>query len=211
MVVLQCTRPPWLCLTLPMMLSSEQRAAAIALAQLGWQTFVGAQRMTLEQRALGSAYRVDEPEHNRKALDERALAWLGQAQEALGRGAERTEEDTWLYEGLLRYRLATSLESPFRSLLQACLGAGLTMRRVAAYQDTYLPELARRSELPGPRLGLAEQPEHGFALLFQRYRLEALIEMLLPIGRGRAADELRIGVWQAQFSSSPVRYERSLY
>lgn len=195
---------------MPIMLPPDELSAADALVQLGTTNPFQSERAELERRALGQAYRAGDAEHNQLQLTERGRQLVESAQRALVAEGASSPADLERYDGLVQYRLRSVMEGPLRSLAQACLGAGLMMRRVTSYQ-MYREEAERLLAIPGEPRPLKGQLAHHFSLLFQQFRVQALSEALLPLGGSRAAEELRAGLWQAVFTRCGRRYERALY
>jgi len=198
--------------------SDVDRVAAVAIGDLCYANPFLPSRLEAERRALGDAHRsapdqwgrgsaADNP--NIDALGQRARELVTHAARKLRDGHTRSDEDTQLYQGLIRYHLYHRLEDLLLKLAQAHAQGDLDRRRVSSYK-LFHDELEKLCDVPGQPLPLGQDTGHLFAMLFQVRRAFDLIRDHI-LGTSASAGALRGSVWQSIFTHDMRRYERSLY
>lgn len=198
--------------------SDADRLAAKAIGDLCYANPFLPARLDAEKRALGDAH-VSAPDQwgrgsaadnpNIDALGQRAEQLATQAWDRLRDGHTRNDDDTRVYQDLIRYHLYHRLEDLLLKLAQSHAQGDLDRRRVSSYR-LFCDEMGKLCDVPGQPLPMAAGTEHLFAILFQVRRAFDLIRDHI-LGTSASAGALRGSVWQSIFTHDMRRYERSLY
>lgn len=201
-------------------LSSRDRGATLAAANLAFCNPFLPERIELEQKLLGKHFIQTGPVWSLQADQEMGspnLARIGERVEKLAarlrdrleEGAAASREELLLYEDLALYLLYHKYREKFHNALLKRHQEGRSKGKID-FWEAFLRDARYFLNIPGLQLPHEHRPEHFFACCFQVRRAFHHIYRYI-VGGSMPAARLRATVWQSIFSHDMRRFYRGLY
>jgi DNA-binding NtrC family response regulator len=205
------------------LLSSEDWDAAKAIAGFFHVNPFVPERVELERKALGSAYKKEEGPvirlqagegreellGNVPALNKRAERFLSEMRGQIEEGQTPTRDELLVYEDLVLFCLYNKHMENLEGLRTRSLQGSGWDGRVDFWRD-FQNDFKRGYHLPGHELPSRHDPQVILAWLFQNERAFTQIYSRI-IGGSMPVARLRAAIWESIFTHDIRRYIRSSY
>jgi DNA-binding NtrC family response regulator len=203
--------------------SSDDLAAARAIAELGYCNPFRPERIRLERDVLQDAFIwTDDAWHRRvdasgappniDLMTERARDLAELMRDWLREKPSPAPADVEVYEDVVLYLLYYLHHASFHELIVEASSPvdKSSAPRHAPFYETYFKDLEYYLNIPGYTFTSLENPVHLFACLFQLRRAFHFIYDNI-IGGSMSAARFRASVWESIFTHDVRRYRRSLF
>lgn len=198
--------------------STSELGFARLVAELNYTNPFTAERLELEQQALGKDFEAephpywamahgagDSARGNVKKLTARTERLMESVRRKIVAGQSPRAGEEVLYDDLVLYLLFYQFFEHWRKL-----HGGGDSREAGPHWESYSQQFDHWLLLPGTQLPSCNEKAHLFALFYQVYRAFFNIFDCVA-GHSRAAAQLRAQIWQSIFTHDLRRYRRSLY